>query len=247
MGTARLPSSRRHACPEALQHGWDDPQRVVDLVSTDVAMRYEAEPSILERHRQDTLGAEIRADSFGIEILAQTRNHDVGDDLIRVDLDTGDRGQPVRETVCVAMVLLKLWQQMVESVEAGGGQNTGLVDGSAQHFAYATGGLGPAGVTDDDRSRRRPQPLGEIDHDRIEAGAQRRQGAAIGDRGVRQPRAVKMQPETGIPCTDTDLVHRILVEYRPTGEVVCILETDQASLSTRCHARAYARADIIPR
>jgi len=137
---------------------------------------------------------------------------EVGFDFSGVDVDSRNLLNPRSEQLGVVVVLPQAVDVVIERVQGGRRDNTGLPQGSAKQFANPPSLGNVFAGPDEDGAHRTPQPLRETDRDRVDLPAEVTRRVASGHHRIEHAGTVEvdLQSMRVGPITDSlDLGQRI--------------------------------------
>src|SRR5918992_2219062 len=119
---------------------------------------------------------------------------------VRVDDDSGDRGQASSERLGIRVVVGKPVDVVIECVDSGGSDNSCLAHGSAEALLESPGLVDERLVAGENSSDRSSESLREVDPRRIESRDLFVSRCTGRDYRVHEPGAVEMCGESGVSC-----------------------------------------------
>src|SRR5207248_946611 len=159
---------------------------------------------------------------------------DWSSDVCSSDLHVGvtlhgepERSQSIGQTRGVAVIDCQALDVVLERVQSGGGEHTGLAHRAAEDLARAPRTRDELAAANEQRSRRRAETLREAARHGIEARAERFHAGAEMDRGVEDSRAIEMRGEAAAPG-ERERLFQVVAADRPAADGVLQREQTRA-------------------
>ncbi len=190
-----------------------------------LAVTGEEDPPLLHEGKQ----------RLGVPFCQLQEDH-VGLHLGQIQGDAGQGGQPFGQTSGPAVIVRQAGDVLFEGKQTGLGQDPRLTHAAPQHLAQPSGAGDEGARAHQQRSHRRPQPLGEADGDAVKGSSQFVYPVTARHGGIEQARPVQMQLQ---PALVDELAHRLQVVKRQHLAIVGVFEADQPGL----HKMGIVRGD----
>src|SRR3984893_9904257 len=165
-------------------------------------------------------------------------NHNVGDDLLRIERDPFDLRESFGEATRVFMIVVKNFGSLSERDEPGCRQYPCLAHPAAEKLAADAGPADEITRTDEHGSDRSPQRFREAKHHGIEFAREDGHAAAESDRGGENACAIQVNGEAGVMSAIADVGGDFGRVDCTTVHVVAALEFDERGLLAGVNLRA---------
>ena len=156
-------------------------------------MRHHADGVFVGGAAENFVLADIGADVVGGAARGSNiENHDVGNNLLRINRYTFDFRETVCEVAGILVVAMQSFWRFFQSDEAGGSENSDLAHSAAQQLPADVGLLDEVTRAEKQRTDGRSETFREAEHHRIEFAGEIGNAAAERNRRVEDSRAVEM-------------------------------------------------------
>ena len=114
---------------------------------------------------QDAALAKFSTNAVGsLAGFGNVNDHDVGDDALRIDLDSGQLGQSYGQPACVLVIFVQPLGSFLQGNQTRGRNHSGLSHSSAEHLTHRARLIDEGFRAEQHRSNRRTQPLRQAEH-----------------------------------------------------------------------------------
>ena len=134
------------------------------------------------------------------------KKDDICLNFAHIKVNSGERGDLLGEKAGIRVVLGEAFDVVLQGIESGAGDNSGLSEGSAHQLTASASMVDCFLISHEDGPKGAAKTLREANGNRIDWGSQLADRVALGDLGVENARAIQVDAQLFLPSPITNFL-----------------------------------------